>query len=148
MIYGDKPPEALGRYTGFLINWVGSRSRDAFVAALDGIGLKLHQFAVMSMIDAEPGQTQQALVEATRVDASTMVQTLDALEEGKLAERRPHPTDRRKRSLYLTSEGEKLLTRARRVAAKKGNDVFERLSAEERAQLDALLRKAAGLDEV
>ena len=145
MIGGDRPPEALGQYTGFLLNWIGARSREAFTAALDKVGLRLQQFAVMSMIAAEPGQTQQGLVESTRVDASTMVQTLDALEAAGFAERRPHPTDRRKRSLYLTAEGTKLLTRARRVAGTMGDEVFSELTPKEREQLDALLRKAAGL---
>lgn len=146
MIGGDRPPEALGRYTGFLLNWIGARSREAFTAALEKVGLRLQQFAVMSMIAAEPGQTQQGLVESTRVDPSTMVQTLDALEAAGLAERRPHPTDRRKRAIYLTSDGTKLLTRARRVAGTMGDDVFSALDPGERAQLNALLRKAAGLE--
>jgi DNA-binding MarR family transcriptional regulator len=148
MIDGERPPEALGRYTGFLLNWVGARSREAFAAALDKVGLRLQQFAVMNMIAAEPGQTQQGLVASTRVDASTMVQTLDALEAAGLAERRPHPTDRRKRALYLTPAGEKLLTKARKLAGKMGDEVFSALDAGERAQLNALLRKAAGLEKL
>lgn len=147
MIDGDKPPEALGNYTGFLLNWVGARSREAFAEALASMDLKLHQFAVMSMMATRPGETQQVLVDATGVDASTMVQTIDSLEEAGLAERRPHPTDRRKRALYLTKDGERLLMKARRTAGRHGQKVFAALTQEERAELHRLLRKTAGLED-
>lgn len=146
MIFGDKPPEALGKYPGFLLNWVGHRSREAFAAGLAQLDLRLHEFAVMSMISERPGQTQQTLVDATGVDPSTMVQTIDSLENAGLAERRPHPSDRRKRAIYLTKDGEKLLSKARGTARKAGQKAFGNLTAAELAQFTALLRKAAGLD--
>src|SRR3569832_558903 len=120
MIFGDRPPEALGRYPGFLLNWVGARSRETFVSALAQLDLRLHEFAVMSMLAERSGPTQQELVEATGVDPSTKVQTIDSLVSVGLVERRPHPSDRRKRSIYLTKDGEKLLQRARGTARKTG----------------------------
>ena len=38
-----------------------------------------------------------------------MVQSLDALEKAGFAERRPHPTDRRKRAVHVTPKGEDVL---------------------------------------
>ena len=146
MLGGDKPPEALGDYTGFLMNWCAVRSRGAFAQELENLGLRPTQFAVMSVIDSEPGLTQQALVEATGVDPSSMVQMLDGLEEAGLAERRAHPSDRRKRAIHLTKEGRALLRRARRAATIVGEAAFAPLEPAERAQLHALLRKLAGLD--
>jgi MarR family transcriptional regulator, lower aerobic nicotinate degradation pathway regulator len=147
MLFGDAtPPTALGDYTGFLMNWCAARSRGAFADALEQLGLRPAQFAVLSVIDTEPGMTQQALVDATGIDPSTMVQLLDSLEQAGWAQRRPHATDRRKRAVHLTKDGRAVLTRARRAATSVGEATFAPLAPQEREQLHALLRKLAGLD--
>jgi DNA-binding MarR family transcriptional regulator len=146
MLGSDKPPDALGDYTGFLMNWCAVRSRGAFAAELEAIGLRPPQFAVLSVIDAEPGLTQQALVGATDIDPSSMVQMLDGLEAGGWAERRPHESDRRKRAIHLTADGKDVLTRARQAATRVGEEAFAPLAPSEREQLHGLLRKLAGLD--
>lgn len=147
VLFGDgTPPRVLENSTGFLMSWCAARSRGAFSAALEEVGLRLPQFLVLSVIDGEPGLTQQALVAATGIDPSTMVQLLDGLEHSGWAQRHPHPTDRRKRALHLTAEGRTVLARARKAAARVGEDTFAPLAPAERAQLNALLRKLAGLD--
>jgi DNA-binding MarR family transcriptional regulator len=147
MLFGDAtPPSALGDYTGFLMNWCAARSRGAFADALEQLGLRPPQFAVLSVIDTEPGMTQQALVDATGIDPSTMVQLLDSLEQAGWAQRRPHATDRRKRAVHLTKDGRAVLTRARKAATSVGEATFAPLAPGEREQLHALLRKLAGLD--
>jgi DNA-binding MarR family transcriptional regulator len=147
MLFGDAtPPTALGDYTGFLMNWCAARSRGAFADALEQLGLRPAQFAVLSVIDTEPGMTQQALVDATGIDPSTMVQLLDSLEQAGWAQRRPHATDRRKRAVHLTKDGRAVLTRARKAATSVGEATFAPLAPQEREQLHALLRKLAGLD--
>jgi DNA-binding MarR family transcriptional regulator len=146
MLGSERPPDALGDYTGFLMNWCAVRSRGTFARELEAIGLRPPQFAVLSVIDAEPGLTQQALVSATGIDPSTMVQMVDSLEAAGWAERRPHDTDRRKRALHLTPAGDEILGRAREAAAHVGEVAFAPLDADERRQLHGLLRKLAGLD--
>ena len=47
-----------------------------------------------------------------------MVAVIDELEELGLAERRPHPADRRKHAVHLTGSGRRMLARAREVAAR------------------------------
>ena len=147
MLGGSKPPEELGDYTGFLMNFCAARSRGAFAADLERLGLRPPEFAVMSVIAARPGLTQQALVDATGVDPSSMVQLLDGLEEAGLAERRPHATDRRKRAVHLTKQGRSVLARGRRAAARVSRQTFARLDDDERAELHRLLRKLAGLED-
>src|ERR1700754_301684 len=113
MIGGDTPPRALGRYTGFLINWIGSRSRRNFADGLAEIGIHPREFAILTIISEQPGITQQGLGTETDIDASTMVAALDSLEERGLAERRIHPDDRRKRAVHLTRKGEGALDKGR-----------------------------------
>jgi MarR family transcriptional regulator, lower aerobic nicotinate degradation pathway regulator len=71
---------------------------------------------------------------------------LDELESQGLAERRPHPDDRRKRCIHLTSKGDAKLREMRAVARDVGEDSFGALSADERTTLHHLLRKLAGYD--
>jgi MarR family transcriptional regulator, lower aerobic nicotinate degradation pathway regulator len=147
MLGSERPPEALAEHTGFLMNWVAARSRARFAEALgERSGLHPREFGVLSVVAKTPGVTQQAIGENAGVDPSTMVATLDALEERGLAERRPHPLDRRKRLVYLTPEGKRAVKEGRKIAATVGRETFAALSADERKQLHALLRKLSGLD--
>ena len=136
----------MGKYTGFLMTWLASRSRAAFAAAIDELGLRPPQFGLLTVIADSPGQTQQALVETTGIDASSMVQSLDALEAAGFAERRPHPTDRRKRAIHVTPQGEEVLRRGREKAREVGDEAFAPLTKAERRELHRLLRKLARLD--
>ena len=146
MIGAERAPEALAEYTGFLMNWVARRTRMMFAQALEeSTGLHPREFGVLAVVSHEPGITQQAVGEAAGVDPSTMVATLDSLEERGLAERRSHETDRRKRAVYLTKRGEEVAREARRLGVEVGREAFSALTAEERKQLDMLLRKLAGL---
>lgn len=148
MGFGEStPPAVLSRYTGFLLSWVAAGSRRRFEEALGELGLKLPQFALMNVVAAEPGQTQQSLGEAVHIDPSTMVQVLDTLADMGIAERRPHPEDRRKHTVHLTSHGEKLLERARVAAEQVGAETFGGLDAKELKTFVHLLRKVAGLVE-
>ncbi len=143
----DRPPEALGQYTGFLLNWVAAGSRRRFDTVLEDVGLRRHDFALLNVVADQPGLTQQELVGETHIDPSTMVQTLDSLAEAGLAERKPHPTDRRKHTIHLTTAGRAKLKCARAAATRAGEESFERLNAEELAQLHASLRKLAGYED-
>jgi MarR family transcriptional regulator, lower aerobic nicotinate degradation pathway regulator len=148
MLGEERPPEALSGYTGFLMNWVGTRSRERFARALsERTGLHPREFGVLNVLARNPGITQHGVGQYAGVDPSTMVATLDTLERLGFAERRPHPDDRRKRAVYLTDAGEQALRDGRKVAASVGREAFARLSADERKQLHALLRKLSGLDE-
>jgi MarR family transcriptional regulator, lower aerobic nicotinate degradation pathway regulator len=147
MIGSERPPEALAHYTGFLMNWVARRSRERFAEALEAeVGLHPREFGVLAVVQRDPGITQQAIGEAAGVDPSTMVATLDSLEERGLAERRPHASDRRKRAVFLTAEGEAATGRAKLIGEQVGKETLGALTKDERDQLNGLLRKLAGLD--
>jgi len=76
------------------------------------------------------------------IDRSTMVLLIDQLESGGLAKRRPSATDRRAREVVITPKGRRLLQRARRMVAEVEDEVLAGLTAEERRELLALLRRA------
>ncbi|TML99677.1 MAG: MarR family transcriptional regulator [Actinobacteria bacterium] len=146
VLFADRPPEELGEFTGFLMSYLGRRSAAQFASLLAPHGLHPRDFGVLVVIGKRPGMTQQQLAEVSSIDRSSMVALLDELEARGLAERRPHPEDRRKRSIYLTSKGAATVEDLRLEARRSGEAFFGRLSAEERATLHRLLRKLAALD--
>jgi MarR family transcriptional regulator, lower aerobic nicotinate degradation pathway regulator len=144
---GTPPPEPLASAPGFLLSWNGQRIARNFASALEPLGLRPPHFGVLTLIDAHPGSAQRELVERSMIDASTMVAVIDELSERGLAERRPHPADRRKRAVYLTAKGRRTLDRARTVAIGTAREVFAPLDERELAALTRLLRKLAGVED-
>jgi MarR family transcriptional regulator, organic hydroperoxide resistance regulator len=84
--------------------------------------------------------SMSALAERLGIDASYVTTIADQLEERGLIERRPHPTDRRIKSLALTSEGRRVQDQ---LAVELWSDVplLEVLSVAERQELVRLLTK-------
>jgi len=144
-MWEDGPiPDELGVFPGYLLARLGEKSRRRFHRALEPEGLHPRHFGVMTMVAAHPGMSQQELHEKTAIDPSSMVAVIDELEALGLAERRPHPEDRRVRTIFLTDLGEQKLERVRALARQLQREFFEPLSAEERRTLHGLLRKLAG----
>jgi MarR family transcriptional regulator, lower aerobic nicotinate degradation pathway regulator len=120
--------------------WRASHTQTA--AALRSIGLTPALFAVLNYLQGREGAIQQQIGSAMGIDPSTMVSLVDQLEGAGLANRRPHPQDRRAREVLITPKGRRALEDARKVAADVEGDVLRGLSASERRQLVALLKKA------
>jgi len=95
------------------------------------------QFGVLILIGANDGLTQSALAKAVGVERSTMVATIDTLEERGLVQRRPSPVDRRSYALALTTEGRSLLTRLKRKVREQEKRILRDFTDSDR---DVLLR--------
>jgi DNA-binding MarR family transcriptional regulator len=147
VLHSDRPPEELSGYTGFLLGYLGEKSRRHFIAMLEPHGFHPREFGLMTVMAKRPGITQQELAALARVDPSSMVALLDELEKRGIAERRIDPEDRRRRALHLTEEGERQMQLLQREARKAAKELLAPLEPEERAQLNALLRKLAGLEQ-
>jgi DNA-binding MarR family transcriptional regulator len=68
---------------------------------------QLNPGAMNALLFLEPGQpcSMRTLADAWKCDASNVTWLVDRLEEHGLAERRPHPSDRRVRTVALTRKG-------------------------------------------
>jgi DNA-binding MarR family transcriptional regulator len=146
MRFDDPPPEPLASAPGFLLSWNGQRMSYKFGSALEPLGLGKHHFGLLTLIDSHPGSAQQELVKRSLIDPSSMVAVIDELEELGLAERRPHPSDRRKHAVHLTARGGRTLRKARDVAIEFAKRTFAPLSASEVETLRRLLRKLARVE--
>jgi DNA-binding MarR family transcriptional regulator len=120
--------------------WRATHTRAA--DALETVSLTPALFALLNVIGTREGAIQQELGSAMGIDRSTMVALIDQLESAGLAKRRPSATDRRARQIEITPKGRRLLQRARRMVAQVEDEVLAGLTAEERRELEALLRRA------
>jgi DNA-binding MarR family transcriptional regulator len=146
VLHSETPPEELSGYTGFLLGYLGEKSRRRFMAMLEPHGFHPREFGLMTVLSTRPGITQQDLASLARVDPSSMVALLDDLERRGIAERRVNQDDRRRRAIYLTDEGKRLVRVLQREARKAAKEFLAPLSGEESEQLNLLLRKLAGLE--
>src|SRR5262245_21099521 len=136
----DRPEVAEFAGQLFFRLWRATHTQTA--AALQTIGLTPALFAVLNYLQANEGAIQQQIGSAMGIDPSTMVALVDQLEGAGLARRRPLPQDRRAREVLITAKGRRALKRARELAKEVEDDVLQGLSAGERSELVALLRKA------
>jgi DNA-binding MarR family transcriptional regulator len=136
-IEGDKAPSTLG----FLLSQVGIYASQQFARRISALELHPPMFRVLNMVDAAEGLSQQAIGEAIQAPASRMVAIVDELEKRGLIERRPHPSDRRVRALYLTPKGRKVLARGREIARRHEDEITRGMTAADRKHLVALLQK-------
>jgi DNA-binding MarR family transcriptional regulator len=127
----------------FLLSKVGYAASRSFAACLEPLGLEARHFAVLNFIALDEGQSQQTLADALDIPASRMVAIVDELEHRGFIERRPHPTDRRARALYLTPAGETHLHEAREVVQANESDFCQQLDPGTREHLIAVLTPLA-----
>ena len=115
-------------------------------ATEEALGMRLKQFAVLSMLRDQGSVSQQALGEQMHVDANNLVLLLNDAEANGWVERRRDPTDRRRHIVVLTDAGVEALKHAEEAIEDVEDQVLGPLNAEERATLRRLLQKAAGGD--
>jgi DNA-binding MarR family transcriptional regulator len=122
-----------------LMYLVMRRIWDHAEARLAPYSLSLKHNWALHALDAP--MSMSALAERLGIDASYVTTIADQLEERGLIERRPHPTDRRIKSLALTPEGRRL---REQLAQELWVDVpvLDALSSAERGELWRLLSRS------
>lgn len=138
-------PRPLAEHMGWLMSRASHTLGAALTEDLAPLGLNLRDYTVLiaaerAAIEGRP-RTQLALAQAARLDKSTMVVAVDALEKEGLVERRPDPKDRRARIVVPTDAGRELLARAEGVVLDVEDEVLAGLDAEQRRVLRGLLTR-------
>jgi DNA-binding MarR family transcriptional regulator len=82
--------------------------RESQMKVVHELGLTPGHMKTMFELDAERGRSMGDLAGALVCDASNATWLVDRLEERGLVERRPHPSDRRVKTVVLTREGVKV----------------------------------------
>ena len=112
-------------------------------AVAERFGAGLTESMAMSHLRAEGQLTARQLAERTGLTPSTVTALVGRLEEAGLAQRRPHPSDRRKVVVSPTAEGDAQLERSEQWLA----TVLADIDDIDRAELTRVAsRLSAGLD--
>ena len=126
---------------GFLPHDTARLQRRAFERRARDTGLTRSQWAVLAYVARHEGSNQAALADMLEIEPITLVRLLDKLEAAGLVERRPDPTDRRARRLFLTEATGPLLAQLQVLAAETRETALAGMSEAERQQLTNLLMK-------
>lgn len=132
-------PEALTRYTGFLLSRMGTVAQKRFSSRLEALDLTPRMWGALNILEADAPITQHGLCKRTGMDPSSMVATIDDLEQRGLVERRAHPSDRRAYALHVTDAGRETLSQGRAVVQEVQDELLAPLDDAEREQLRSLL---------
>ena len=133
--------EDLYQRPGFLLRRAHQISASIFERACADLALTPAQYGVLCVIKDQPGIDQSTLARALAFDKVTVLRVLKGLEERGLCERALSTGDRRQRSVRLTASGQALLRQASEPVQQAYETLMSPFSAEQRAQLLALLQQ-------
>jgi len=120
------------------------RAQAALHAGLAGAlrqpGVTVAQYAVLTVLDEEPGLSNADLARRAFVTPQTMNQVLRELEEKRWVTRRSHPGHGRIRPADLTADGRAVLRTCHQASGAIEERMLAQLSSRDRRQLEAALR--------
>jgi len=125
----------------FLVVEVSRLMRREFNERLEGSHLSQSQARALKHIGHNEGLNQRELAEILEVQPITLARLVDQLEDMKLVERRPDPSDRRAYRLHLKPAAAPHLAAIERVANTIRAHALEGLDVQERAAAVAALQK-------
>jgi DNA-binding MarR family transcriptional regulator len=138
-------PEALTGHAGYLGVVMGQRSQERFEVAMATLDLRPVHYDFLASLGENGPLAQKDLARLLEVDAARIVALTDELQARGLVDRSVDARDRRRNLVSLTRAGRTLTAKAQRLSSAVEEDLLARLSAAERAELRALLRKALDL---
>jgi MarR family transcriptional regulator, transcriptional regulator for hemolysin len=133
---------------GFLVNDVARLFGRRFDHNGRRLGLTRTQCRTLGYLARNEGINQAGLADLLEIRPMTLVRQIDRMEETGWIERRPDPTDRRARRLFLSAKARPILGRILNVANETRDEALARLApAEGKALIDLLRRVHATLSE-
>ena len=119
----------------FLISDVGRLLRTYTDQRARGMKLTRAQWAVLLQLERNEGLIQTDLAGVLDIKPITLTRLIDRLVKGGLVERRPNPSDRRARFLFLTPKARPLLNHIETQSESLAGTVLEGLDP---AEIDTL----------
>jgi DNA-binding MarR family transcriptional regulator len=105
--------------------------------------LSPHQARALGVVGRRDGVRLTDLAEALHIAPRSATEVADGLQQRGLVERAPDPGDRRAVLLRPTAEGRRIRAEVDRARTADSEQLFARLSADERGTLTRLLRTLA-----
>ena len=135
----------LSGYVGYALRRAQGVIFADFNHALAQLDLRPVQFAVLLMIDQNPGASQSGVSAALGIQKANFVATIADLVKRELLRRRKSDTDGRTYSLSLTRSGRSLLQHASQLQSVHEARVAAHIGKEGRLQLLGLLDRLSAL---
>jgi DNA-binding MarR family transcriptional regulator len=124
---------------GFLIRRAQVWIFNDFLKTLEPCAVKPAQYAVLTMVETNPGLSQMAVSKSLGIERAHLMHMLDALEGRGWLTRMRAGSDRRSHALHLTPEGKTFMRKVRKLVAVHEANVAAQLGgARHRQLLDAL----------
>ena len=124
---------------GFLLHDIARLMRKRFDQRARNLNLTRAQWQVLAHLARHEGINQAGLAEILEIEPITLGRLVDRMAESGWVERRPHPSDRRARQLYLTAQAEPVFARMRALADETREEALAGLSQDDRDRLTATL---------
>jgi MarR family transcriptional regulator, transcriptional regulator for hemolysin len=134
----------LDRSFGFLVHDVARLYGRRFDRNGRRLGLTRAQCRTLGYLARNEGINQAGLADLLEIRPMTLVRQIDRMQEAGWIERRPDPTDRRARRLFLTDKARPILGRIWDVASETQDQILASLSPDEAERLIDLLRRVHG----
>ena len=138
----DLGPELSSRLT-YLLKRAFLELEDLHREQLDAFGINGRELAVLLLLDGREPESQQQAAGRLRVDRTTMVSLLDALEGKGLVVRQTDPQDRRRNVVAVTESGRTTLRQALKASDEAERRLLSALSESDGTQLRRLLAQIA-----
>ncbi len=133
---------------GFLLHDIARLMRKRFDQRARSLGLTRSQWQLLAHLARHEGINQAGLAEILEIEPITVGRLIDRMEEAGWVERRPHPTDRRARLLYMTAKAWPVFDRMRALGEGVREDALSGLSEAKREQLtDTLIAIRSNLSD-
>jgi MarR family transcriptional regulator, transcriptional regulator for hemolysin len=134
----------LDRSFGFLVHDVARLYGRRFDRNGRRLELTRAQCRTLGYLARNEGINQAGLADLLEIRPMTLVRQIDRMQEAGWIERRPDPSDRRARRLYLTDKARPILGRIWDVASETQDQILAALTPDESEQLIDLLRRVHG----
>lgn len=129
------------RQPGFLIRRLHQIHSALFADESAGLDVTPPQYAVLTVIAAQPGLDQSAIAEEVGVDRATLASVVARLEVAGFVRRTIGKADRRQKLLTLTPRGKAILLRMQEPVQRAQERILDPLSPHEREQFLRLLNQ-------
>lgn len=127
----------------FLMARAGAVGSARANARLEGFGLRVRSYAVLTLASSDVDPSQRELADFLSLDASQIVALVDDLERRHLVTRTSDPRDRRSNVIKATEAGRVLADQATEQLRLAEKESLKALSAAERNQLREFLSRIA-----
>lgn len=126
---------------GFLIHDVSRMRRAAYDQFMKPLGVTRAQWWVLAYLSRHDGMMQTQLADVLEVGKASLGDVIESLERSGWVERRPDPSDKRAKRVYLAKAAQAMIKRMTSMENEFNSQILAELSPAERTELNRSLGK-------